>query len=80
MIKLLMIQPKNPEINRFWRLQFNDFSQITITYLAAFVDERYYDITLIDEYCQRVNRVARLQASIKPCLFIPLFALSDPII
>lgn len=54
MIKLLMIQPENREINRFRRLQFNNFSQITIPYLAAFIDERYFEITLIDEYCQRV--------------------------
>ena len=54
MIKLLMIQPENHEINYFRRLQFNNFSQITIPYLAAFVDEQYYDLTLIDEYCQRI--------------------------
>lgn len=54
MINLLMIQPENREINRFRRLQFNNFSQITIPYLAAFVDERHYHITLIDEYCQRI--------------------------
>ena len=54
MIRLLMIQPENREINRFRRLQFNNFSQITIPYLAAFVDERAYDITLVDEYCQKI--------------------------
>lgn len=54
MIKLLMVQPENHEINYFRRLQFNNFSQITIPYLAAFVDEKYYEITLIDEYCQRI--------------------------
>jgi len=54
MIKLLMIQPENRTLNRFRRLQFNNFSQITVPYLAAFVDERYYEITLIDEYCQRI--------------------------
>lgn len=54
MIRLLMIQPENHEINRFRRLQFNNFSQITIPYLAAFIDERYYEITLIDEYCRRI--------------------------
>jgi radical SAM superfamily enzyme YgiQ (UPF0313 family) len=54
MIRLLMIQPENREINRFRRMQFNNFSQITIPYLAAFVDERVYEITLIDEYCQRI--------------------------
>ncbi|MCL1803961.1 MAG: B12-binding domain-containing radical SAM protein [Eubacteriaceae bacterium] len=54
MIKLLMIQPENKEINKFRRLQFNNFSQITIPYLAAFVDERKYEITLIDEYSQKI--------------------------
>ena len=54
MINLLMIQPENREINYFRRLQFNNFSQITIPYLAAFVDEQYYTITLVDEYCQHV--------------------------
>ena len=54
MIKLLLIQPENRELNRFRKLQFNNFSQITIPYLAAFVDERHYNITLIDEYCQRI--------------------------
>jgi len=54
MIKLLMAQPENSEINHFRRFQFNNFSQLTIPYLAAFFDERYYKITLIDEYCQRI--------------------------
>jgi len=52
MINLLLIQPENHEIKRFRRFQFNNFSQLTIPYLAAFVDERYYEMTLIDEYCQ----------------------------
>jgi len=54
MIKLLMIQPENRNINRFRRLQFNNFSQITIPYLAAYVDERFFQITLIDEYCGKI--------------------------
>ncbi len=54
MITLLMIQPENREINYLRRLQFNNFSQITIPYLAAFVDEQYYALTLVDEYCQHV--------------------------
>ncbi|MCL2415748.1 MAG: B12-binding domain-containing radical SAM protein [Defluviitaleaceae bacterium] len=64
MFKLLMIQPENREINRFRRLQFNNFSQITIPYLAAFVDENYFEITIIDEYCQRIpfNKVFDLVA------------------
>lgn len=54
MIKLLIIQPENREINIFRRLQFNNFSQITVPYLAAFVSEKHYSITLVDEYCQQI--------------------------
>ena len=54
MIQLLMIQPENREINLFRRMQFNNFSQITIPYLAAFVDDRYYNIILVDEYNERI--------------------------
>jgi len=54
MINLLMVQPENGEIKRFRRFQFNNFSQLTIPYLAAYVDERYYRITLIDEYFQKL--------------------------
>ncbi|MDR0813508.1 MAG: B12-binding domain-containing radical SAM protein [Oscillospiraceae bacterium] len=54
MIKMLMIQPENREINRFRRLQFNNFSQITIPYLAAFVDESRFEITLVDEYSRKI--------------------------
>jgi len=54
MFKLLIVQPENREIHRFRRFQFNNFSQITIPYLAAFVDERLFDITLADEYCGRI--------------------------
>ena len=56
MIRLLMIQPENKDIHRFRRFQFNNFSQLTIPYLAAYVDEQHYAITLIDEYCQRLPR------------------------
>lgn len=52
--KLLMITPENSEINNFRRRQFNNFIQITMPYLAAFVDETKYEITLIDEYNQKV--------------------------
>jgi len=54
MIRLLLIQPENRDINRFRRWQFNNFSQITIPYLAAFADVRYYDLTLVDEYCRPI--------------------------
>jgi radical SAM superfamily enzyme YgiQ (UPF0313 family) len=49
-----MLQPENIDINRFRRLQFNNFSQITVPYLAAFADRKYYDIAIVDEYCQRI--------------------------
>lgn len=51
---ILLIQPENQEINDFRRKQFNNFSQITIPYLAAFIDEEQYNITLIDEYNQSI--------------------------
>ncbi|MDR3289542.1 MAG: B12-binding domain-containing radical SAM protein [Peptococcaceae bacterium] len=54
MIKLLLIQPENREIKRFRRWQFNNFSQITIPYLAAYADERYFEIRLVDEYGERI--------------------------
>ncbi|MCL1914623.1 MAG: B12-binding domain-containing radical SAM protein [Eubacteriaceae bacterium] len=54
MIKLLLIQPENAEIKRWRRRQFNNFSQITMPYLAAFVDSRYFEITIIDEYNQKI--------------------------
>lgn len=52
--RILLIQPENPEIHRFRRRQFNNFSQITMPYLAAFVDESKYEITLTDEYNQKI--------------------------
>ncbi len=51
---ILLIQPENTEINKFRRKQFNNFSQITIPYLAAFINESQYDITLVDEYNQKI--------------------------
>ena len=52
--RILLIQPENKEINSFRRKQFNNFVQITIPYLAAFIDEHLYEITLVDEYNQRI--------------------------
>ncbi len=51
---LLMITPENREINRFRAHQHNNFTQLTMPYLAGFVPEQY-EITLIDEYRQRVD-------------------------
>ncbi len=52
--KILLITPENKEINRFRKKQFNNFIQITMPYLAAFVDESKYEITLVDEYNQKI--------------------------
>ena len=52
--KILLITPENEEINRFRRRQFNNFTQITMPYLAGFVDETRYEIRLVDEYNQRI--------------------------
>ncbi|MCL2120522.1 MAG: hypothetical protein FWH27_19075 [Planctomycetaceae bacterium] len=51
---LLLVQPENPEIHRFRCRQFNNFTQITMPYLAAFIDESRYEITLVDEYHQKI--------------------------
>lgn len=52
--KLLMITPENREINRFRKKQLNNFIQITMPYLAAFVDHKKYLLTLVDEYNQKI--------------------------
>lgn len=52
--RILLIQPENKEINEFRRKQFNNFVQITMPYLAAFIDESLYEITLVDEYNQKI--------------------------
>lgn len=51
---LLLITPENREINRFRRRQLNNFTQITMPYLAGFVDESRYRIRLVDEYNERI--------------------------
>lgn len=51
---ILMITPENIEINQFRKKQTNNFIQITMPYLAAYVDENKYDIMLIDQYNQRI--------------------------
>ncbi|WP_026477834.1 B12-binding domain-containing radical SAM protein [Alkaliphilus transvaalensis] len=51
---ILLITPENQEINYFRKRQFNNFIQITMPYLAAFINEEHYDITLIDEYNQKI--------------------------
>ena len=51
---LLLITPENREIRRHRRGQFNNFTQLTMPYLAGFVDESRYRMRLIDEYNQRI--------------------------
>lgn len=51
---ILLIQPENRKINAFRRKQFNNFVQITMPYLAGFIDETKYKITLVDEYQQKI--------------------------
>jgi len=52
--KILLITPENKDINNFRKKQFNNFIQITMPYLAGFIDEEQYDITLVDEYNQKI--------------------------
>lgn len=52
--KLLLIQPENPQIHQFRKRQFHNFVQITIPYLAAFIDPEKYELTLVDEYNQKI--------------------------
>ncbi len=51
---ILLITPENPEIHRVRRWQLNNFTQITMPYLAGFIDEARYRIELVDEYNQRI--------------------------
>lgn len=51
---LLLITPENAEIRRFRRWQFNNFTQLTMPYLAGFVDATRYRIRLVDEYNERI--------------------------
>lgn len=51
---ILLITPETPEINRVRKRQFNNFTQITMPYLAGFIDEGKYAIRLVDEYNQRI--------------------------
>jgi radical SAM superfamily enzyme YgiQ (UPF0313 family) len=53
-LAILLITPENAEINRLRRRQFNNFTQLTMPYLAGFIDETKYRITLVDEYNQRI--------------------------
>ncbi|WP_150265545.1 B12-binding domain-containing radical SAM protein [Paenibacillus tepidiphilus] len=52
--RILLIQPENRKINAFRRKQFNNFVQLTMPYLAGFINEADYSITLVDEYRQKI--------------------------
>lgn len=54
MKKILLITPESREIHSYRRNQFNNFIQLTMPYLAGFIDENKYDITLTDEYNQAI--------------------------
>jgi len=51
---ILLITPENKEINQFRKYQFNNFIQITMPYLAGFIDELKYEISLVDEFNQMI--------------------------
>jgi radical SAM superfamily enzyme YgiQ (UPF0313 family) len=52
--RILLITPESAEIHAYHKKQFNNFVQITMPYLAGFIDENKYDIALVDEYNQQV--------------------------
>ena len=51
---ILLITPENKEINKFRKEQVNNFIQITMPYLAGFINETKYNMLLIDEYNQKI--------------------------
>lgn len=50
---LLLITPENAEINKFRAKQFNNFSQLTMPYLAGFVPEEF-QIKIVDEFNESI--------------------------
>lgn len=55
---VLLVTPENPFIKAFRRGQFNNFSQLTMPYLAGFVRPPH-TVGLVDEYNQKINLDAR---------------------
>jgi len=51
---ILLITPENREIHAHRKRQFNNFVQITMPYLAGFINIKQYDISIIDEYNQDI--------------------------
>ena len=56
MIKLLMIQPEKRKISLFRKMiaKFRTQAVLTMTYLAAYADKRYYDVTIVHEYAEDI--------------------------
>jgi len=56
MIKLLMIQPEARSVNFLRRVisKFRTQTVLTMIYLAAFVDKAHYDLTFVNEYCDKI--------------------------
>lgn len=52
--KLLMITPESSRIHSYRHKQVNNFVQLTMPYLAGFVDTNHYEIELVDEYNQSI--------------------------
>lgn len=52
-MRILLITPENPHLRAFRRGQTNNFVQLTMPYLAAYV-QKPDSVTLVDEYNQRV--------------------------
>jgi radical SAM superfamily enzyme YgiQ (UPF0313 family) len=51
---ILLVTPENPFIKAFRRRQFNNFSQLTMPYLAGFVRPPH-TVALVDEYNQKID-------------------------
>ena len=49
MLTILLITPENADINKFRANQFNNFTQLTMPYLAGFVPPEF-EIKLVAEY------------------------------
>jgi radical SAM superfamily enzyme YgiQ (UPF0313 family) len=53
-MKVLLVTPENRFIRAHRRGQLNNFAQLTMPYLAAFV-RKPHEVALVDEYVQRVD-------------------------
>jgi radical SAM superfamily enzyme YgiQ (UPF0313 family) len=52
--RIMLITPENQEIHAHRNKQFNNFIQITMPYLAGFINEKRYEVALVDEYNQTI--------------------------